>query len=59
MAAETGATSSQVVIAWLLGSTPAIIPLMAASSEAQLTENLAAASIALTPEQMQRLDNAA
>ena len=59
VAAETGATASQVVIAWLLGSTPAIIPLMAASSEAQLSENLAAASIALTSEQMRRLDSAA
>lgn len=59
VAAEIGATPSQVVIAWLLGSTPAIIPLVAASSVAQLTENIAGAGIRLTPEQMQRLDAAA
>lgn len=57
--AETGATAGQVVLAWMLASTPAIIPLMAVSNEAQLAENLGATKIALTPEQMQRLDSAA
>lgn len=59
VAGELGATAGQVVLAWMLASTPAIIPLMAVSSEAQLAENLAAAAITLTPEQMQRLDTAA
>ena len=59
VATETGATAGQVVLAWMLASTPAIIPLMAVSTEAQLTENLAAATIKLTPEQMHRLDSAA
>lgn len=59
VAAELGATAGQVVLAWMLASTPAIIPLMAVSTEAQLTENLGAAAIKLTPEQMHRLDTAA
>jgi len=59
VASEIGATAGQVVLAWMLASTPAIIPLMAVSNEAQLAENLGAAAIALTQEQMQRLDSAA
>ena len=59
VAAETGTTANQVVLAWLLGSTPQIIPLAAASTEAQLEENLAGAGLKLTSEQMQRLNSAA
>jgi aryl-alcohol dehydrogenase-like predicted oxidoreductase len=59
VAAELGATAGQVVLAWMLASTPQIIPLMAVSSEAQLTENLGATALKLTPEQMHRLDTAA
>lgn len=59
VAGDVGATAGQVVLAWMLASTPAIIPLMAVSNEAQLAENLGAAAIALTQEQMQRLDSAA
>jgi aryl-alcohol dehydrogenase-like predicted oxidoreductase len=59
VAAELGATAGQVVLAWMLASTPAIIPLMAVSTEAQLAENLGAATLKLTPEQMHRLDTAA
>jgi aryl-alcohol dehydrogenase-like predicted oxidoreductase len=58
VAAQTGATTGQVVLAWMLGSTPSIIPLMAVSTQAQLAENLAGAELRLTPEQMHRLDNA-
>ena len=59
VAGELGATAGQVVLAWMLAFTPAIIPLMAVSTEAQLAENLGAAAIKLTPEQMHRLDTAA
>lgn len=58
VAAELGATAGQVVLAWMLASTPAIIPLMAVSSEAQLSENLGAAAIRLSPEHLHRLDTA-
>ena len=58
VAAETGASVSQVVIAWMLHSDPVILPIVAASQPAQLTENLAALDVVLTPEQVQRLDTA-
>ncbi len=59
VAAETGTTANQVVLAWLLGSAPAIIPLAAASTIDQLEENLAGAALKLSAEQMQRLNDAA
>jgi len=58
VAAETGTTLNQVVLRWLMQSTPAVIPLVAASSEAQLQENLGALAFELTAEQMQRLNTA-
>lgn len=58
VAAEIGATPGQVVIAWMLASKPQIIPLMAASTEAQLAENISGAQIKLTEDQMARLDGA-
>ncbi len=59
VAGELGATAGQVVLAWMMCSTPAIIPLMAVSNQEQLAENLGAAALKLTPEQMHRLDTAA
>jgi len=59
VAKQTGATPSQVVLAWLLGSRPEIIPLAAVSSEAQLRENIAGAQMRLTEAQMRQLDMAA
>ena len=57
VAAEAGATPNQVVLAWMAQSTPPVIPLVAASSEEQMRENLGALNVVLTAEQMQRLDN--
>jgi aryl-alcohol dehydrogenase-like predicted oxidoreductase len=56
IAAETGATVNQVILRWMMQSSPAIIPLIAASDEAQLQENLGALSLQLSPEQMATLD---
>lgn len=56
VAQETGATPNQVVLAWMLHSTPAVLPLIAASDEAQMTENLAALDVHLSDEQMTRLN---
>jgi aryl-alcohol dehydrogenase-like predicted oxidoreductase len=55
---ETGATANQVVLAWLIGGDLPIVPLVGASSVAQLDESLAAVDLELTPEQRQRLDAA-
>lgn len=54
--AQTGATRNQVVLAWLLGGELPVIPLVGASSLAQLDENLAAVDLVLTAEQLQLLD---
>ncbi|MFI6657567.1 aldo/keto reductase [Streptomyces sp. NPDC050523] len=58
VARETGATPNQVVLAWQLGGELPVIPLVGASSVAQLEENLAAADLELTADQQARLDAA-
>ncbi|GAA1144485.1 aryl-alcohol dehydrogenase-like predicted oxidoreductase [Kitasatospora gansuensis] len=58
VAAETGATHNQVVLAWLLGGEIPVIPLVGASSVAQLDESLAALDLELSAEQRDRLDSA-
>ncbi|MEV4261238.1 aldo/keto reductase [Kribbella sp. NPDC049584] len=55
---QTGATANQVVLSWLMGGDIPIIPLVGASSVAQLDETLAAADLELTPEQRNHLDAA-
>jgi aryl-alcohol dehydrogenase-like predicted oxidoreductase len=55
---ETGATVNQVVLAWLMGGDPPVIPLVGASSVAQLEESLAAVDLELTAAQRARLDEA-
>ncbi|RZT82860.1 aryl-alcohol dehydrogenase-like predicted oxidoreductase [Micromonospora violae] len=56
VAGQTGATVNQVVLAWLLGGDLPSIPLVGASSVAQLDESLAAVDLELTAEQRHRLD---
>jgi aryl-alcohol dehydrogenase-like predicted oxidoreductase len=58
VAAETGATLNQVVLAWLMGGEVPVIPLFGASSVAQLEESLAAVDLELTESQRDRLDEA-
>ena len=58
VAAETGATANQVVLAWLMGGEVPVIPLVGASSVAQLEESLAAVDLELSAEQRARLDEA-
>jgi aryl-alcohol dehydrogenase-like predicted oxidoreductase len=58
VAKELDATPSQVVLAWLLHSKPSIIPIIGASSVAQLDELLPAMELALDAETMTRLDTA-
>jgi aryl-alcohol dehydrogenase-like predicted oxidoreductase len=55
---ETGATANQVVLAWLIGGELPIVPLIGASSVAQLDESLAAVDLELSAEQRQLLDGA-
>jgi aryl-alcohol dehydrogenase-like predicted oxidoreductase len=58
VAAETGATPNQVVLSWLIGGEIPVIPLVGASSVAQLDESLAAVDLELTADQRARLDSA-
>jgi aryl-alcohol dehydrogenase-like predicted oxidoreductase len=58
VAADAGATVNQVVLAWLIGAEVPMIPLVGASSVAQLEESLAAVDLELTAEQRARLDAA-
>lgn len=51
----TGATPSQVALAWLLARSPVMLPIPGTSSVRHLEENCAAASLRLTPEQMASL----
>jgi pyridoxine 4-dehydrogenase len=55
LAAEHGATPSQLALAWLLRRSPVMLPIPGTSSVAHLEENLAAAAIDLTDEQFERL----
>jgi aryl-alcohol dehydrogenase-like predicted oxidoreductase len=58
VAKETDATVNQVVLAWLIGGEVPMIPLVGASSAAQLDESLAAVDLELTADQRARLDAA-
>ena len=58
MADEVGATVNQLIYAWMLAGSPAVIPLTAPTSLEQLHENLGALDVRLTPEQVEELDTA-
>jgi aryl-alcohol dehydrogenase-like predicted oxidoreductase len=58
VARDAGATVNQVVLAWLIGGEVPVIPVIGASSVAQLDESLAAVDLELTTEQRARLDAA-
>jgi aryl-alcohol dehydrogenase-like predicted oxidoreductase len=56
IATEVGATSSQVALAWLLQKSPVVLPIPGTKSVEHLTENLGAARLTLSEEDMTRLD---
>ena len=56
VAAETSATVNQIILAWMLARN--IIPLIAASDETQLAENIGALEVKLSADQMDRLNAA-
>ena len=58
VAAELGATPSQVVLAWLMQGRPPMIPVVGASTVAQLDELLGATELHLDGATRQRLDAA-
>lgn len=58
VAAEAGATPHQVVLAWQMGGTPSVVPVVGVSGVAQLDEVLGAVHLDLDPELRARLDAA-
>jgi pyridoxine 4-dehydrogenase len=56
IARELDATPSQVALAWLLQKSPVVLPIPGTKSVAHLTENLGAADLRLSDEDMTRLD---
>lgn len=56
VAKEAQVTPNQVILAWMLQRD--VIPLIAASTTAQITENLGALDVTLSPDQMRRLNEA-
>jgi aryl-alcohol dehydrogenase-like predicted oxidoreductase len=59
VADEAGASPNQVVLAWLMATTPSAIPVISASTEAQLEENLGAMDVKLSAKLLTMLDAAA
>ena len=58
IAAEHGATPSQLALAWLLQRSPVMLPIPGTSTVAHLEDNIAAAAIELTDEQFEALSDA-
>ncbi|WP_338701708.1 aldo/keto reductase [Streptomyces sp. Q6] len=56
IAAAHGATPSQIALAWLLHHSPVLCPTPGTGSLAHLEENVAAAAVRLTAQDMSRLD---
>jgi pyridoxine 4-dehydrogenase len=58
IAAAHDATAGQVALAWLLARSPVMLPIPGTSSEEHLEENVAAAELELTANELARLDKA-
>lgn len=58
-AEERKATPAQIALAWLLAQKPWMVPIPGTTKLHRLKENLGAAEIELTPEDLQELDDAA
>jgi aryl-alcohol dehydrogenase-like predicted oxidoreductase len=59
LARAKGVTSAQLAIAWVLSRGNDIVPIPGSRSIAHLEENVAAASVTLTREELERIDDAA
>ena len=54
---DLGATTTQVALSWLLHRAPNLLPIPGTTSIAHLEENVAAARLSLTQDQMQQLSS--
>lgn len=58
IAEARGASTGQVALAWLLARSPVMLPIPGTSSVSHLEENLAAATLMLSDEEIERLNDA-
>ncbi|HTV03901.1 MAG TPA: aldo/keto reductase [Acidobacteriaceae bacterium] len=58
IAAQRGATPGQIALAWLLAQKPWIVPIPGTTKLHRLEENLGAAAITLTPQDLKEIDAA-
>jgi aryl-alcohol dehydrogenase-like predicted oxidoreductase len=56
VARQKGATAAQIALAWVLQKGNDIVPIPGTKRRKYLEENIAAATITLTPQEMQQLD---
>jgi len=59
IAAQKGATPAQIAIAWLLAQKPFIVPIPGTTKLHRLEENLGAATVELTPDDLREMAEAA
>jgi aryl-alcohol dehydrogenase-like predicted oxidoreductase len=59
VAAQKQATPAQIAIAWLLAQKPWIVPIPGTTKPHRLEENIGAAAVELTPEDLREIDEAA
>jgi aryl-alcohol dehydrogenase-like predicted oxidoreductase len=55
VARTRGITEIQAALAWLMARSPVIVPIPGTSSITHLEENVAAAAVSLTPEELKRI----
>ena len=58
IAERKNAPSAQVALAWILAQKPWIVPIPGTTKSHRLTENIGAASIQLSPEELQEMEAA-
>jgi aryl-alcohol dehydrogenase-like predicted oxidoreductase len=58
VAAEKGASATQLAIAWVLAKSSTIVPVIGARTSAQLTESLGALQLTLAPADVARIEDA-
>jgi len=58
IAERTKATPAQIALAWLLAQEPWIVPIPGTTKRHRLDENLGAASVALSPDELREIDAA-
>ena len=59
MGDRKGATAAQIALAWLLAKKPWIVPIPGTTKLSRLEENIAAAALELTPDDLRRIEDAA